>query len=312
MKKAIVIGAKGQDGKLLVARLLRQNYTVISIARNTIECSDDSIWPFVDILDAEAVRLLIEKFMPDEVYYLAAYHHSSDNKALTDLSLLWNKSFQINVNGLTNVLESIRLTHTSAKLFYASSCLVYGYNMDAPQTEHTPFAPEDVYGISKMTGNHICHYYRNHHNLFASVGILYNHESSLRGANFVSQKIIQGALSIQRGESHSLALGDLSAEIDWGYAPNYVEAMQLILQLDEGEDFIIATGKTQTVQDFVETTFKKLNMDWTQYVTEDSSLIHRRRGRLQGNPEKLKQMTGWAPTVSFEEMIHNMLQGSCA
>jgi len=312
MKKAIIIGSEGQDGRLLVSRLLKQNYTVLSVARNLTICSDDSTWPLVDIVDSEAMFALINQFKPDEVYYLAAFHHSSDSKALNDLTLLWSKSFQINVNGLTNVLEAIRLCHPATKLFYASSCLVYGYTVQAPQTELTPFAPEDVYGISKMTANQICHYYRYHHNIFVSVGILYNHESSLRSAGFVSQKIIQGALRIKRGESQGLVLGDLSAEIDWGYAPNYVEAMQLILQLNKSEDFIIATGQTQTVRDFVEITFKKLGLDWTKYVTEDTSLLHRRRGKLQGNPDKLQKMTGWKPTVSFEQMIHNMLEGVCA
>ncbi|SRR5579883_216193 len=309
MKKALIIGSKGQDGQLLTAHLTKQNYLVLGVARNKTECSDQTSWEPVDILNQSAVTSLIKKFQPDEIYYVAAFHHSSQNKELVDPSVLWSKSFEVNVSGLVNVLEAIRTSGTPIKLFYASSCLVYGDTTTTPQTELTPFSPNDIYGITKMTGVQICRYYRKQYHIFAAAGILYNHESALRPERFVSQKIIQGALRIKRGESDSLQLGNLSAEIDWGYAPNYVEAMHRILQLETPDDFIIATGITHTVRDFVVNTFAKLGLDWTRFVKEDKTIIQRGRGKLQGDPTKLQQLTGWQPTVSFEQMINYMLDG---
>lgn len=310
MKRAIIIGAKGQDGRLLTEHLLKNNYLVLGLSRTSTECSDDSHWKPVDILDSEAVAKMIDTFKPDELYYLAAFHHSAENKELINPAALWDKSFQVNVTGLVNALEGIRTKASVAKLFYASSCLIFGRSSPAPQSEQTPYAPGDIYGISKMTAMHLCRHYRNQHKVFATTGILYNHESHLRPEHFVSQKIIQGALRIKRGESTNLQLGDLSAEIDWGYAPNFVEAFHLSLQLEESDDFIIATGETHTVRDFVSNTFSRLGLDWKNYVLEDKAIIRRDRGKLQGDSQKFHKLSGWKPSVAFEEMIGHMLNGA--
>lgn len=312
MKKAIVIGAKGQDGRILTSYLFRKNYVVLGIDKNFIECSDKTPWDSIDILDANSVFFIIKKFLPDEIYYLAAFHHSSENKELIDYSSIWHNSFQINVYGLINVLEAMRAINVQPiKLFYASSCLIYGDASVAPQNETTSFSPSDIYGISKTTGTHVCRLYRKDYGLFVAVGILYNHESSLRPDNFVSQKIIQAALRIKRGEISCFYLGDLSSEIDWGYAPDFVEAMYFILQLDKADDFIVATGQTHTVHNFVVYAFSKLGLDWSNYVKEDKLIIKRKRGSLRGDFSKLQKMTRWKPSVSFEQMIDKMLNGDC-
>lgn len=309
MKKALIFGAKGQDGQLLTYYLLKKNYTVLGIGKNTAECSDGSFWQPLDILNFKAVCYLIQKFLPSEIYYLAAFHHPSQSEELLSPGMLWENSLAINISGLTNVLEAVCLNDKSIKVFYASSCLIYGNTTIFPQTEETPFAPEEIYAITKMTGMQICRYYRTQYHLFVASGILYNHESTLRSRNFVSQKIIQGALSIKRGDINYLNLGDLDAEIDWGYAPNFVEAMHLILQLEQAEDFIIATGKCHTVHDFVISAFSYLGLDWSIYVRQNNSIIQRRRGKLVGDFSKLRNRTGWFPSVSFEKMIANMLNG---
>lgn len=312
MKKAIIIGAKGQDGRILTSYLLNHNYTVLGIDKDSIECSDKTPFNLVDILDANSVSFIIKKFLPDEIYYLAAFHHSSENKELMDYSGIWYISFQINVYGLINVLEAIRAINMQLiKLFYASSCLVYGDAALVPQNEETPFLPNDVYGISKTAGTHVCRLYRKNYGLFVAVGILYNHESLFRSDNFVSQKIIQAALRIKKGEISHFYLGDLSSEIDWGYAPDFVAAMQLILQLDKADDFVIATGQTHMVRDFVGYAFSKLGLDWSNYVREDKLIIKRQRRILRGDFSKLQKMTGWKPSVSFEQMIDKMLKGDC-
>src|SRR3990167_3847539 len=309
MRRALLFGAKGQDGQLLTSLLVKKNYVVLGVSRTTVDCTDGSYWQPTDILNFQSVRELIQRFLPDEIYYLAAFHHPSQNKELLSPEGLWSSSLAINVSGLINVLETVRLYHLIAKVFYASSCLVYGNTITTPQTEETPYAPDEIYAITKVAGMQACHYYRAQHSLFVASGILYNHESALRAKKFVSQKIIQGALSIKRGETKHLDLGSLSAEIDWGYAPDFVEAMYLILQLDQAEDFIIATGTSHTVRDFVTNVFSVLGLDWAECIRENDNIIQRRRGKLVGDFSKLKNKTGRIPSVSFNQMIVNMING---
>lgn len=309
MKKAIIFGARGQDGQLLTSYLSKKNYTVLSVGKAAVECTDGLIWQPLNLLNEKSTYDLITKFSPDEIYYLAAFHHSSQSQELQSPSDLWSNSLAIHVTGLTNVLEAVLKHNSLIKVFYASSCLIYGNTMVSPQTEETPFNPIEIYAITKTTGMQVCQFYKNNFNLFVACGILYNHESVLRSSNFVSQKIIQGALNIKNGRIDHLDLGNLDSEIDWGYAPNFVEAMHLILQLNKAENFIIATGKSHTVRDFVDCAFSTLGLDWPLYVKENNFSIQRTRGKLVGDYSKLRDNTGWVPSVSFKQMIHNMLNG---
>lgn len=307
MKKAIIVGYNGQDGRLLYEFLSRKGYGIIGIGKNKILCNNHVDVDSIDIANTMDVHTLINDFKPDEIYYLAAFHNSSEDKPLDDIELYHN-SYSINVFSLLNFLEGMRKGSSGSKLFYAASSHIFGNATCEFQDESTPINPNSIYAITKAAGLFSCRYYRSKYSIFASVGILYNHESPLRNQKFVSKKIIQGAINIKNNTQKSLVLGDLKAEIDWGYAPDYVEAMHKILNCDSSDDFIIATGKKHTVLDFVKTTFEYLGMDWKLYVKEKPSLITRKKTTLIGNPTKLMTMTEWKPSVDFEQMIQMLIE----
>ena len=204
----------------------------------------------------------------------------------------------------------MRLHAPKARLFYAASSLCFGDATESPQTESTPLAPRCVYGITKTAGVQCCRLYRQTHGLYALSGFLYNHESPLRPEKFVTQKIVRAAKAIARGEQSELILGDLSARIDWGWAPDYADAMTRTLRLPEARDFVIATGETHSVRDFVEIAFTRVGLDWQNYVKENTVLLQRRNAPLVGDASLLRQLTGWKPMVTFPEMIDLLLQNA--
>jgi GDPmannose 4,6-dehydratase len=221
---------------------------------------------------------------------------------------LFRESFRVHVFALINFLEAMRIFAQEGRLFYAASSHVFGNTPIKLQTEETPFNPAGIYGITKAAGIYACRFYRNQYQLFASAGILYNHESQYRQSTFVTTKIIEGAINIKKGRQNNLLLGNLDAEVDWGYAPDYVDAFQRILASPEPDDFIIATGEKHTVRDFVEITFGYLGLDWKKYVEEDAKIIFKSGATLVGNPQKLTQITGWKPSVDLRGMIKLLLQ----
>ena len=269
-KKAIIIGCKGQDGTLLGEFLLNKGYHVIGVDVDFIQCSQQKILNKVDILNEKDVNDLVASIKPDEIYYLAAYHHSSQDQEVQTHDLI-DKSYKVNVHGLVNFLEGIRQYSSKTRLFYASSSLIFGNTAQNPQTEETPLNPVCIYGISKVAGMQICRFYASKHSVFSSIGILYNHESHQRPENFLSQKIVTAAKRIKAGLQKDLVVGDLEAQADWGYAPDFVEAMWKILQLESTETFIIATGKTHFVSDWVKLAFAKVGLNEQDYVHEDKS-----------------------------------------
>lgn len=297
MKKAVIIGSHGQDGQLLLDLLKRKNYSTVGIDKGKTD---------IDITDKKEVFDLIKKIKPDEIYYLAAVHQSSQDKLIEDYQL-FKSSYQINVFGLLNFLEAVKSFSPKSRIFYAASSLIFASTPTTIQNENTPFCPNSVYGITKLNGLLICRLYRKQHGVFASVGILYNHESSLRQDNFLSQRIIQGAIAIQKHQSDKLTLGNLKARIDWGYAPEYVEAMQKILNYSQPDEFIIATGKQHSVADFAKITFQYLRLNWKKYIKVNPNLITKEQSSLIGNNLKLFRATGWKPKISFEKMIKTML-----
>jgi GDPmannose 4,6-dehydratase len=308
MKHALIIGSHGQDGSYLYESLTRQEYRVLGIDVTTVRASFPEPPLPVDIQDPTALAALIRGFVPDEVYYLAAFHHSSED-ALTDDAGLFRTSFAVHVTALVHVLEALKHHAPQARLFYAASSHVFGAPAITPQDETTPIAPICVYGITKAAGLQVCRFYRRQHGLFTSVGILYNHESPRRSIKFVSQKIVSAAIAIKNGTQRNLMLGDLAAQIDWGYAPDYVEAMQRMLQLQTPDDFVVASGALHTVRDFVEGVFRELDLDWKQYVVEDAQVVRKQAKRnLQGQAAKLQAATGWHPTTSFAQMIKLMVR----
>lgn len=305
-KKALIIGVNGQDGKILFNFLSRLNYGIIGIDKDAVK-THNLIWrKKINIYKKNEVEQIIRTVRPDEIYYLAAWHHSSQDKQ-QDLYNELCKSYQINVFSFINFLESIRLHSQKTKIFYASSSLIFGDCENKSQTEKTPYHPNSAYGLTKMDGTILCHLYRKKYGLFASSGILYNHESEHRAENFISMKIIKGALKIKNKKQNKLLIGNLSSLVDWGYAPDYIEAMHKILNTPKANDFIIATGKLHSVLDFIKIAFGHLSLDWKKYVKEDKKIVAKERPTLAGNYAKLKNATGWKPTTNFPNMIKKII-----
>jgi GDPmannose 4,6-dehydratase len=292
MRTALIVGSAGQDGTLLSEHLRARAYRVVGVTRGQPPALED----------AAATAQLVADVAPDEIYYLAAFHHSSEDPPLEPLAL-FERSFAVHVVGLLHVLEAMRTRAPRAHLFYAGSALMFGDAADVPQTEATPFAPTCAYGITKTAGLHMCRFYRRTHGLHASVGFLYNHESPLRAAKFVSKKIVTAAWEIQRGTRDKLVLGDLSAELDMGYAPDFVDAMHRIAQLDQPDDFIVATGEKHAIREFVELAFERVGLGWRAHVEENRAVITRRPQLRLGDPSKLVRATGWRPSTTFADMV---------
>mgnify|MGYP001572894217 CR=1 FL=1 len=311
MQKAIIVGCSGQDGTLLFDLLASKGYALLGIARTSIRTHGCTWTTDIDISKHDDVSRVIQAYQPNEVYYLAAHHHTSEDDLNNDYEL-FRCSFDVNFHYLVNFLDAIHLYSPHSKLFYAASSHVFGEPESECQDESTPIAPVCVYGISKTAGLCACRYYRNTKSIFASVGILYNHESSLRDEGFISQKIIRGAIRINNGRQDKLVIGNLQAVVDWGYAPDYVEAMHRILQHGKVDDFVISTGTKHTVQEFVEITFGLLGIDWRKYVVTDASLLKKTKRVLIGNPEKLYRTTGWHAKTGLAEMISLMLNEQLA
>ena len=303
MKKvAIIIGAEGQDGKIAFDYLSEKGYSIIGIDRNVVKTKDINWKDEIDISNKQNVFELLKKVKPNEIYYFAAFHQSSEDKLISEAEL-FEISYKINVFSLINFLEGIKLHSPESRIFYTASSLIFGDCELEIQDERTLFNPNTIYGITKLDGLMACRYYRNNYGLFASVGIMYNHESAYRSEKFISMKIIQGAINIKNESQDELIVGDLNAEVDWGYAPDYIDAMHRILNIEYADDFIIATGKKHLVKDFITNSFGYLDLDWKKFVKESQQILTRKRRAMIGNFDKLKNTTGWEPKVSFEEMI---------
>lgn len=308
MKNAIIVGCRGQDGTLLSEHLIRKNYQVLGIDLNYLEATYDYSEKPVDITNSDQVKRLIRTTMPTEIYCLAALHHSSEDKILKNSEKLFINSYEINTFSLIYILEAIIEYSPKTRLFYASSSHIFGNSDCIIDDEKTPINPSSIYGITKASGLLICRYYRKEYSIFASCGILYNHESFLRTENFLSKKIITAAMRIKRKQKSKIVFGDLNAEADWGYAPDFVNAMHKILHLNYSDDFVIATGKKHNVSEFLEIAFRYLDLEWGRYVEEDQSILKRRIVSRVGNPSKLQKATGWKPSVDFKEMIKVLLR----
>lgn len=302
---SFVVGSEGQDGRILFDALAAQGRKPLGIGRGRTR--GESPWRRkpVEIQNAEQVCALVREFKPAEIYYLAAFNHSSTAR-LPNEAELFRRSHEVHVAGLVNFLEAIRRFSPATRLFYAASAHVFGRPKTRVQNEKTSIKPVTIYGMTKAAGLEACRFYRRRHGVFASVGILYNHA---QGPGFAARKIVRGVADILRGRSKKLVLGNLDAKIDWGYAPDYVEAMQAILRHGAADDFIVASGKARSVRQFVRTAFARAGLDWRGLVKEDRGLLTREKTTLVGNPGKLKRLTGWCPRVSFERMIEILLKG---
>jgi len=295
-KRCGIIGSKGQDGQLLSNQLTKKGHYVSGIARGDL-----------NITIRESVESYLREARLDELYYLVAYHSSSEDRAAISDAEIFQRSFAINVQGLVTFLDGIRRCSPQTRLFYAASSHVFGNPEVFPQNESTPFRPNNIYGISKAAGIEACGYYRKNYRLFAASGILYNHESALRSEKFVAKKIIHGALRILREEQDFLTLGNLDAAVDWGYAGDYTEAMALILSQPSPDDYVIATGTTHMVRELVDIVFTELGLNWRDYVKTDASILTKSLSPLVGDASKLRS-SGWKPTMDFPSMVKSILR----
>ncbi len=311
MPRALIVGCNGQDGQILWRQLADRGYSLLGISRHGTRAQGCDWSDAVDVTDGDAVRGLIAEFRPAETYYLAAYHHSSQDPAV-DQATLWARSFAINTQGFQNVLDAHCQANRDGRIFYASSSRVFGAARAGTQDESTALRPACLYGITKATGMMLADYYRRDHGLFASCGILYNHESPLRGRSFLSQRVAHGLVAVKRGTATELVLGDLDSKVDWGYAPDYTEAMQRILQCDTAGDFVIASGSLRSVRDMVSVAAGLLDLDWRSCVVEDRSLVTRPSQQLTGDAGKLRRLTAWAPRTTFEEMVRELVLAAAA
>ncbi len=306
MRRALIVGVGGQDGRLLAQHLLDLGYAVQGWTRTkpatpvSCECTQ------IDLLNHDSVQDELRKAQPEEVYYLAAFHHSTEDSVELSPTDLRQRSFDVHVSGLRNVLQTLEKFLPRTRLFYAASSHVFGEGLDGLQDEETLFTPVSPYGISKAAGVECCRFFREK-GVFAATGILFNHESSLRKASFLSQKVVRGVLQAKRDPAFKLVLGDLDACVDWGYAPDYVDAMFRILQLPNANDFVVATGELHSVREFAQMAFAAVGLDWSQHVETNARLLKRNSSRLCGDASKLRAATGWSPTVTFAQMVERLM-----
>jgi GDPmannose 4,6-dehydratase len=309
-KRALITGIGGQDGSLLAELLLEQGYEVYGIVRRA-GASYPNLDPLrerIDLVEADlrdqfALVRALRTARPSEVYNLAS---------VSFVPASWEQpvlTAELAAVGVTALLEAIREVDPAIRFYQASSSEIFGEPVESPQSETTPLSPLTPYGVAKAYAHFIVRSYRARYGLHASAGILYNHESPRRPLEFVPRKVAHAAAAISLGLEGELWLGDLDARRDWGYAPDYVRAMWLMVQQPEGDEYVVATGVTHAVRELVEAAFGRVGLEWHEYVHIDESLV---RGRaelhnLVGDPAKAQRQLGWEPTVTFEELVHALV-----
>ncbi|MCI0764725.1 GDP-mannose 4,6-dehydratase [Bacillus sp. TL12] len=310
MKKALITGITGQDGSYLAELLISKGYQVYGLKRRTSTSNYSNISKILDkielipgdLSDLASLIHAVKIAEPDEVYNLAAQSFVGDS---------WTQSIytsNVTALGVINMLEAVRLIKPDARFYQASSSEMFGKVTETPQTEQTPFYPRSPYGVAKVYGHWITVNYRESYNMFTCSGILFNHESPRRGLEFVTRKITDGVAKIKLGLQNELRLGNLDAKRDWGFAGDYVEAMWLMLQNENPDDYIVATGETRTVQEFVEIAFEYAGLNWKDYVVQDEKFMRPAEvDLLLGSPNKAKEQLNWKPKVSFKQLVTMMV-----
>jgi GDPmannose 4,6-dehydratase len=314
MKKVLITGIAGQDGSYLAELLLAQGYEVHGIVRRiAIEDTEHKLKNLRQVLDRVHLHVasldnvlsmikVIKDLVPDECYHLASSSFVSYSFE-DEISILNN-----NVNSTHYLLAAIREFAPHCRVYFAGTSEMFGTVTQSPQDETTPFNPRSIYGISKVSGYHLVKNYRLQYGMFACTGILYNHESPRRGYEFVTRKIVSSAVKIKLGRQDALTLGNLDAYRDWGYAPDYVQAMWLMLQADQPDDYVVASGETHSVREFVEAVFSGLDLDYEKYVKVDPSFFRpAEKIQLCGNPAKTVERLGWQRTKSFQGIVEEMV-----
>jgi GDPmannose 4,6-dehydratase len=308
--RALITGITGQDGSYLAELLLDKGYDVIGMVRRASTESFERINHIkdrielvqADLLDQLSIINLIEEHRPDEVYNLAAQSFVPTSWVQPVLT------GEFDAIGVTRMLEAIRLVNKKIKFYQASSSEMFGRVQEVPQTEQTPFYPRSPYGVAKVYGHFITVNYRESYDIFATSGILFNHESPRRGLEFVTRKITDGVARIKLGLDDKLALGNLDAKRDWGFAGDYVRAMWLMLQQDDADNYVIATGKTHSVEDFVRAAFGHVDLDFKDHVVTDPRFVRPAEvDLLLGDASRAKKKLDWEPSVDFPGLVKMMV-----
>ncbi len=316
MKKALITGIAGQDGSYLAELLLTKGYEVHGIVRRiAIEDTEHKLKNVLHLMDRVKLHVAslenvlsliktIKEIVPDECYHLAASSFVSYSFE-DELSIINN-----NVNSTHYLLAAIKEFAPDCRFYFAGTSEMFGNVDTEPQDERTPFNPRSIYGISKVASYYLVKNYRQQYGMFACSGILYNHESPRRGFEFVTRKIVSSAVKIKLGLEEELTLGNLNACRDWGYSPDYVNAMWLMLQADAPDDYVVASGETHSVREFVETTFSYLGLDYEKYVKVDQKFFRpAEKVHLCGNPARISERLGWQRTKDLREIIVEMVEG---
>lgn len=311
MPKALITGITGQDGSYLAELLLEKGYDVVGMLRRSSTVNFERIDHIQhdielaqgDLIDGASMVHVLREHEPDEIYNLAAQSFvqtSFGQPVLTG---------EITALGVTRLLDAIRMVRPEAKFYQASSSEMFGKVVEVPQNEGTSFHPRSPYGVAKVYGHWITVNYRESYDMFASSGILFNHESPRRGTEFVTRKITDAVARIKNGQQDQLALGNLDAQRDWGHAADYVDAMWRMLQAEAPKDYVISTGETHSVREFCEIAFAAVDLDWEQYVVIDPKFYRPAEvDLLIGDSSLATAELGWKPTISFEALVHEMVE----
>jgi GDPmannose 4,6-dehydratase len=314
-KRALITGITGQDGSYLAEFLLEKGYQVFGMTRRSSTNSFDRISHIIDrltllsgdLLDEHSLASTIREAQPDEIYNLAAQSFVPTSWSQPVLTA------EFTAVGVGRLLEAMRAVKPDARFYQASSSEMFGKVVETPQNERTPFYPRSPYGVAKVFGHWITVNYRESYGLFACSGLLFNHESARRGVEFVTRKVTDGVARIKLQKANELHLGNLDARRDWGYAPDYVRAMWMMLQQAKPDDYVVATGVTRSVRELVEVAFGCAGLDWRKHVVTDPKFVRPAEvDVLVGDAAKAKRVLGWQPTVSFEEMIATMVEADLA
>ena len=311
MRTALITGITGQDGSYLAELLLEKGYRVVGMVRRASTENFERITHLrerielrqADLLDQLSLIDVLRTVQPEEIYNLAAQSFVPTSWQQPVLTA------EFDAVGVTRLLEAVRLVAPGARVYQASSSEMFGQVRETPQRETTPFYPRSPYGVAKAYGHFITVNYRESYGLYACSGILFNHESPRRGREFVTRKVSDGAARVKLGLAQELRLGNLGARRDWGFAGDYVEAMWRMLQQPKADDYVVATGESHTVRELVEIAFGAVGLDWREWVHEDPALLRPAEvERLVGDASKARRVLGWAPRVSFRELVETMVR----
>ena len=306
--KIIIVGHTGQDGSFLLKDLIKKNNTVFCFSSNNIYSTNKWI-PKINprLSDYKSIKNLVRQFQPNIIYYLAAFQSSSENFEIENEKYIFDQSYNVNTRGLYYFLKSIKNEKLNCRLFYPSSSLIFD-NSSIIKNEESKINPQCIYSMTKFQGMLLCNYFREIHNIYVSVGMLFNHESNFRKDEFISKKIVKNVALISMGIKNSFTLGNLNAKVDWSYAGDFTNAFQKIMKLNSSAEFIIASSEAHTVREFVKIAFDEVNLDWKIYTKIDKSIILRKKFTSIGNTKKLRKLTNWKKRVNFESLVKIMVR----